>query len=95
MSGAHRLPSRFGPPLFGGLLSGTMSLLVSGVATWRAIGLGPDFVIVWINAWLAAWPVAFVAVMVVAPAVRRIVAAVVEPPPSAAHQSHRTGAEAR
>ena len=91
MNAGFRLPSRFGPPLFGALLSGSMSLLVSGVATWRAIGLGPDFVAVWINAWLAAWPVAFAAVLVVAPAVRRIVSALVEPA-SVAAGSTRNGA---
>ena len=31
------LPHKFAPMLFGLLLSGMMSLLVSGVATWRAV----------------------------------------------------------
>lgn len=65
--------------LFGLLLSGLMSLLVSCVSTGRAIGLthmaaAPgDFVSVWLQAWLASWVIAFPAVLVVAPLVRRIV----------------------
>jgi hypothetical protein len=76
----RRLPQRFAPILFGLLLSGFMSLIVSGIATARAIGLSDAFVFKWITAWLGAWLVAFPAVLVVAPIVRRIVAQVTVPP---------------
>lgn len=74
-----RIPHRFAPLVFGALLSGFMSLIVSGIATARALGLPPDFLARWLSAWLAAWTVAFPAVLVVAPMVRRIVARVCEP----------------
>jgi hypothetical protein len=79
---ARRLPHRLAPFLFAGLTSGFMSLLVSGVATWKALGFGPEFTVLWIRSWLTAWPVAFAALLIVAPTVRRIVAAIVEPPPA-------------
>jgi hypothetical protein len=44
------LPQKIAPMLFGLLLSGMMSLLVSGVATWRATGLAPGFVAGWAGA---------------------------------------------
>ncbi len=91
MSERRRLPHRAAPFLFGGLTSCLMSLLVSGVATWRALGLGADFVTIWLRTWLSAWPIAFVALLVVAPTVRRIVAALVEPSPIVAN-SPRNGA---
>jgi hypothetical protein len=69
------IPARFAPILFGLILSGLMSLLVSGVATQRALGLPPGFVMAWIGAWLPSWAVAFPTVLVVAPFTRRIVAA--------------------
>lgn len=70
----NRLPAaRFEHLLFALLLSGLMSLLVSGVATWNAIGLVDDFNAKWRAAWLGSWAVAFPAVMVIAPLVRRIV----------------------
>ncbi len=79
---ARRLSHRLAPFLFAGLTSGFMSLLVSGVATWKALGLGPDFTTLWIRGWLTAWPVAFAALLVVAPTVRRIVSALVEAAPA-------------
>ena len=69
-----RLPARFEPPLFALLLSGLMSLLVSGVATWNAVGPYAGFPDKWLSSWLSSWGVAFPAVMVVAPLVRKIVA---------------------
>lgn len=71
-----KLPKSFAPVLFGLLLSGLMSLIVSGIATARALGIGPDFPLAWLTSWLGSWAVAFPAVLVVAPFVRRIVARV-------------------
>jgi hypothetical protein len=59
--------------IFGLLLSGAMSLLVSGISTLRALGLSGDFVPMWIAAWLTAWVIAFPAVLVAAPLTRRVV----------------------
>jgi hypothetical protein len=68
------------PILFGLLLSGFMSLIVSGIATVRAIGLPADIVFKWLTAWVGSWAVAFPAVLVVAPMVRRIVTQLTAPP---------------
>lgn len=73
------LPRRLAPLLFALLLSGMMSLLISGVSTWRAIGLGPAFAAGWAGAWLVAWPIAFPAVLLVAPLARRAVERLVAP----------------
>jgi multimeric flavodoxin WrbA len=67
------LPKKFAPMLFGLLLSGMMSLLVSGLAIWRATGLVHGFVASWAGAWLLAWPIAFPAVLLAAPLARRVV----------------------
>lgn len=67
------IPQKYASILFGFLLSGFMSLLVSGIATLRALGLPPGFVGLWLHAWLNAWLVAFPAVLVVAPLTRRLV----------------------
>jgi hypothetical protein len=76
----RKLDARFAPILFGLLLSGLMSLIVSGIATWRAVGFIAGFPTLWALAWAPSWAVAFPAVLVVAPAVRKIVAAVCAPP---------------
>ena len=74
------MPSRYAPFLFGFVLSGLMSLIVSGVATLRNAGFGDGFSAMWINAWLLSWLVAFPVVLVVAPVTRRLVAMVVKAP---------------
>lgn len=75
----RKLPARFEPLLFSLLLSGLMSLLVSAVATWHGLGWRSDFADVWIASWLSSWLVAFPAVLVVAPVVRKLAARCVEP----------------
>jgi hypothetical protein len=71
------IPRRFEPFLFGFLLSGAMSLLVAGIATWRAVGLDANFAPMWMKAWVTAWAFAFPVVLVVAPLARRFVGALV------------------
>lgn len=64
---------RYAAYLFGLLLSGFMSFIVSGIATWRVTGVTDAFPTTWISSWLSSWLVAFPTVLVVAPVVRRIV----------------------
>lgn len=78
------IPARYAPVLFGCILSGLMSLVVSGISTFRAIGLSQDFLPFWLSAWIAAWAVAFPLVLVVAPFTRRIVQRLVQPDTPAA-----------
>jgi ABC-type molybdate transport system permease subunit len=65
------IPRKYAPILFGLILSGLMSLLVSGISTMRTTGLGADFLATWSGAWLTAWLVAFPVVLVVVPIARR------------------------
>ncbi|MEM6710786.1 MAG: DUF2798 domain-containing protein [Pseudomonadota bacterium] len=66
-------PARFAPYLFGLILSGMMSFLVSGIATWRAVGMSGDFVVLWLPSWLNSWAVAFPTLLVVRPFATRLV----------------------
>jgi hypothetical protein len=68
------LPQRFAPLLFGLILSGLMSLLVSGVSLLRATGVVQGFLGAWANAWLTAWLFAFPVVLLIAPLARAAVA---------------------
>lgn len=72
------LPKAFAPALFSLILSGLMSLLVSGISTYRAVGFGEGHAGLWISAWLTAWLVAFPVVLVVAPLARRTVSMLVD-----------------
>ncbi|GGE25391.1 Protein of unknown function [Gemmobacter megaterium] len=74
------IPARYAPILFGFILSGLMSLMVSGISTVLATGLDADLARRWLlGAWLPSWAVAFPAVLVVAPITRRLVAALTRP----------------
>ncbi|MEW6118902.1 MAG: DUF2798 domain-containing protein [Pseudomonadota bacterium] len=64
---------RYEPQLFALILSGLMSILISGIATYRAVGLVSNFAGLWAGAWLAAWLFAFPAVLLVTPFARKIV----------------------
>ncbi len=72
------LPKKLAPALFGLILSGLMSLLVSGISTYRAAGFGESYAGLWVSAWLTAWLVAFPVVLVVAPLARRTVSLLVD-----------------
>ncbi len=74
------IPARFAPMLFGFILSGLMSLLISVIATFRAVGWSDNVFGVWMSGWLSSWPVAFPVVLIVAPFTRRVVAALVREP---------------
>lgn len=66
-------PKKLEPLLFSVILSGLMSLVVSGITTLRVFGAGPQFGMQWMAAWPAAWLVAFPAVMILAPFTRKLV----------------------
>lgn len=74
-------PKKFAPALFGLILSGLMSLLVSGISTYRAAGIADGYVALWTAAWLTAWLVAFPVVLVVAPLAHKAVSALVKDRP--------------
>jgi hypothetical protein len=67
------IPRKYGPQLFSLILSGLMSLLISGVSTFRTIGLVTNFSNLWSSAWLTAWLFAFPAVLLVTPLARKAV----------------------
>jgi hypothetical protein len=68
------LPKRFAPILTGFLLSGFMTFIISGIATFRNVGLTEDFASKWIAAYLNGWVISFPTVLMVAPLVRKLVA---------------------
>ncbi len=69
-----RIPARYAPILFGALLSGLMVMLVSAFVLATSQGIGPGFLGLWIRSCLKTWPVAFIAVTLLAPVVRKVVA---------------------
>ncbi|NBB97148.1 MAG: DUF2798 domain-containing protein [Alphaproteobacteria bacterium] len=73
------IPARYSKILFGFIMSGMMSFLISGISTFRSLGLGADAVGAWLSGWPISWAVSFPIVAVVAPLSQRIVAALTKP----------------
>lgn len=73
------IPARYAPLLFSFILSGCMSLLVSGISTWRTLPPYQGFVGLWMSAWLTGWLFALPAVMLAAPLASRVVARLTQP----------------
>ncbi len=71
-----RIPVRFAPVVFGALLSAIMVAIVSAFVLLTTQGLHPGFAMQWLKSCATTWPVAFVAVTLIAPWVRRVVARV-------------------
>ena len=67
------LSPRCAPYLFALILSGMMSFMVSGIATYRAIGLIEGFIGVWLTSWTFCWMVACPVAILSAPIARRFV----------------------
>ncbi len=79
-TGDRRLPARFTLPMTGFILSGIMTIIISGISTLLALGPGAEFLARWPIAWISSWIIAFPTVLVVLPMVRRLVARIVAAP---------------
>jgi hypothetical protein len=55
-----------------------MTFLVSGVATFRALGLVDGVYGRWMTSWMISWAIAFPTMYFMLPVVRRLVAHVIE-----------------
>jgi len=68
-----RIPDRFAPILFSALLSAIMVCIVSAFVLAISQGIHSEFAAQWVKSCITTWPLAFSAVAIVAPWVRRIV----------------------
>lgn len=58
--------------VFALLMSLLMSFLMTLWVTWLNLGLGPDFIARWRHAFLAAWPAAFLIVVLCGPTMQTL-----------------------
>ncbi len=68
-----RIPARYAPVLFGAILSVLMVAIVSAFVLFISRGIHPGFAGQWVKSCLTTWPVACVAVTLLAPRVRQVV----------------------
>lgn len=73
-----KLPARYNLIAMPLVLSVFMSCVVSLVSTLRALGFADFQTVAWLQAWGLSWLVAFPALFIVLPLVRKIIGALVE-----------------
>lgn len=66
------IPRRFAPLLFAILLTGFMTLVISGVATAINLGFTSEFLDRWIRAWWPNWLIAAPVLLIVRPHVQHL-----------------------
>jgi hypothetical protein len=74
-----RLLVRYRPLAFAAVMSLCTSMIVSAVLIGLHPRPGKPFLDIWPQAFLTAWPVVFVAILVIAPLVNRLLDKLVEP----------------
>ncbi len=73
------ISNRYARALFSLIMSGLMSCIVTGIATVKAIGFGPSTMGDWMASWAFCWPIAFSVILILGPAVQRLVNRLVRP----------------
>ncbi|AXT28664.1 DUF2798 domain-containing protein [Ruegeria sp. AD91A] len=73
------IPARFAHAIFGLIMSGLMSCIVTGIATVKAVGFHPETLSDWMASWAFCWPIAFTVILVLGPSVKRMVEGWVRP----------------
>lgn len=59
--------------LFPLILSATMSFIISGITTFKAVGAVQNFFSLWISAWGVAWIFAFLSILICTPVAQKLV----------------------
>ena len=73
-----KIPYKYRKPLFALVMSASTGLIVSAVILSLHGMAGPAFLKAWLHAFLTAWPIVFVAILVIAPRVDRLLDVIVE-----------------
>lgn len=75
----RKIPARHAVIVMPFILSVFMTCLVSLISTLRSIGLADNLLQVWMGSWAMSWVVAFPALLLVLPLVKKITGLLVEP----------------
>ncbi len=79
MNSSRKLPARYCALVTPLILSGLMTLIVSGIATLRVLGPTPAFLQSWPSAWGLSWLIAFPVLLLALPLARKLTGALVAP----------------
>ncbi len=75
---ANKIAYRYRTVLFALFMSASTALIVSGTIIFLRIQPHTGFIRVWLEAFITAWPIVFVAILIIAPLVNKLLNLFVE-----------------
>ncbi len=75
---ASKIPNRYRTVLFALMMSASTALIVSGTIIFLRVQPHTGFIQVWLEAFITAWPIVFVAILIIAPLVNKLLNLLVE-----------------
>ncbi len=75
---ASKIAYRYRSVLFALIMSASTALIVSGIIIFLRIQPHTGFIQVWLEAFITAWPIVFVAILIIAPLVNKLLNLIVE-----------------
>lgn len=74
----RKIAYRYRTVLFALLMSCSTALIVSGIIIYLHSESHASFMALWLGAFMTAWPIVFVAILIIAPVVNKLLDLVVE-----------------
>lgn len=68
----HKIPFRFRTIMFAAIMSCSTALIVSGIIIYLHSESREHFIAQWLGAFISAWPIVFVAILLIAPIVNKL-----------------------
>jgi CBS domain containing-hemolysin-like protein len=75
---SNKIAYRYRTVLFALSMSASTALIVSGIIIFLRIQPQTNFIQIWFGAFIAAWPIVFVAILIIAPLVNKLLNLIVE-----------------
>jgi hypothetical protein len=75
---ANKIAYRYRTVLFALMMSASTALIVSGIIIYLRVHPSTDFIQIWLKAFITAWPIVFVAILIIAPLVNKLLNLFVE-----------------
>ena len=74
----NKIAYRYRTILFAFIMSSNTALIVSGIIIFLRIQPHTHFIKVWLGAFITAWPIVFIAIIIIAPIVNKLLNLFVE-----------------
>ncbi len=75
---ANKIAYRYRTVLFALIMSASTALIVSGIIIFLRVHPQTCFIQVWLGAFITMWPIVFIAILIIAPAVNKFLNLFVE-----------------